>query len=282
MVRYMLLLLLLMAAVPLCAQEDVLYPFPPPPDSLPSEHSDLFPLNFGIEFGSSYSFFSQNIDYFPVDNPTSPQKVLASGSGVGGFAALQAELPLGSTFALQGRVGYELKRFASSGEGIADCPSTVAQHDTMTIYARREMNTSFVSAGMFLRANLGENAFVTLGPVMHRWLGSLFVHDRLEILTPGNCVYFDGKKVAEADSTDNESVNRTRFGLEGGIGASIPLSDKLWLAPALRYQFMFTPFAPDRTGTDPFRSGSLGELDFTFTRRMLHALHLGIGLWWNP
>jgi hypothetical protein len=272
--RYILPMLLLVAALPLCAQEDVLYPYP-----------STFPLNIGVEPGAGFSIFSQGVGHSPIDNPTSPNRALKSGSGVGGFAALQAELPLGSTFALQGRVGYELKRFTSSGEGVADCPNNAENaFDTVDLSVRRTSSASYITSGLFLRADVGGNFFLVAGPVVHWWMGSLKISDRMEILSSGSCLFSSsGQKVAEAESTTEEGLNKTRFGLEGGVGYRIPLSGKVWLAPAVRFQFLFTPVGPDGVGqVDTFRHTTLGDLNLSFTDRMLHAVQLGVSLWWHP
>jgi hypothetical protein len=252
----------------------VLYPYP-----------GTFPLNLGIEAGLDYSLFSQGVGHSPIDNPTSPNRTLTSGNGIGGFFVVQAELPIGKSMGLQARAGYQMQRIISSGQGIADCPqNSENQFDTVTMGVRRTMKTSDITAGLFFRADIARNLFVTIGPVAHFWLRDLTVTDRLEILSPGSCLFSStGQKTAEVTATDDQTLNRTRYGLEGGIGYRIPIGSNLRLTPALRFQYMITPLAPDGgVGVDTFRERTLGDLNLSLTDRMLHAIQLGIGLWWHP
>jgi hypothetical protein len=268
------LLVLMMIAPTLSAQEDVLRP-----------GRSRFPFALGIEIGPNFSIFSQDVGHSPINNPTSPERVLESGSGLGGFASLLLDVPISRRIGIQGKAGIELKRFTTSGEGVADCPNNGdGVFDTVSLDVERVHSTMYFTAGIFLRADITDNLLITVGPVVHRWLGSMDMSDRAEITTPGNCLFTaTGTKTAEIETTIETGLQETRIGIEAGVGYRIPLTRKLNLIPALRFQYMIDPISEDGVGgVDTFRERTLGALNLSFTDRTLHAVHLGIGLMWQP
>ena len=125
--------LLLLTAVPLLrAQEDVLYPWP----------DNESPYRLGVELGANYSLFSRDMVFAPFDNPTSPNHVLGSGSGLGFFVDIAASRDLGERFRVYARSGYEYVRIVSSGDAIIDQPSANNFFDTVEVNFRRSSATS--------------------------------------------------------------------------------------------------------------------------------------------
>ncbi|KXK52383.1 MAG: outer membrane beta-barrel protein [Chlorobi bacterium] len=274
--RYSLSLLMLAAVVlPLQAQEDVLYPYP----------SKASAYLLGIEVGPNFSLFSQDIALSPIDNRTSPNRALESGNGLGFFGSLMAEVPLTDKIGLQGKVGLDYKRFAMDGSGIADCPDNLQNpFDTVAMDVDQTVSTLYFTSGLFLRFDVANDLFITAGPVLHRWSKSANISTGLEITSPGTCVFTaNGQKSIETEATDETSFNESRLGLEAGVGMRFTIGENLWLTPALRFQFMLDPLAPDGIGgVDDFRRNTLGLLNMNFTDRALNALQLGIGVWWKP
>lgn len=275
--RYSLSLLLLAAAaaLPLRAQEDVLYPYP----------SKAKAYLLGVEIGPNFSLFSQDVTLSPIDNLTSPVRALESGNGIGFFGSLMAEVPLTDKIGLQGKVGLDYKRFSMSGSGIADCPNNQQNpFDTLLMNVDQTLSTLYFTSGLFLRFDVAKDIFVTAGPVLHRWSKSAKISTELEITSPGTCVFTaNGQKSIETEKTDKTSLNESRLGLEAGVGMRFTIGENLWLTPALRFQLMLDPFAPDGVGgVDDSRRNTLGLLNMNFTDRTLNALQLGIGIWWQP
>jgi len=274
--RYSLsLLLLAAAALPLRAQEDVLYPYP----------STSKPYLLGIEIGPNFSLFSQDVTLSPIDNLTSPIRALESGNGIGFFGSLMAEVPLTDKIGLQGKVGLDYKRFTMSGSGIVDCPDNQQNpFDTVSMNMDQTISTLYFTSGLFLRFDVANDVFVVAGPVLHRWSKSANVSNALEITSPGTCVFTaNGQKSIETETTDETSLNESRLGLEAGVGMRFVIGNNLWLTPALRFQFMLDRVAPDGIGgVDDSRRNTLGLLNMNFTDRTLNALQLGIGIWWQP
>lgn len=274
--RYSLsLLLLAAAALPIQAQEDVLYPYP----------SKSTPYLLGIEIGPNFSLFSQNITLSPIDNLTSPVRALESGNGLGFFGSLMAEVPLTDKIGLQGKVGIDYKRYTASGSGIADCPNNQQNpFDTVAMNIDQTTSTLYFTSGLFLRFDVAKDIFLIAGPVLHRWSKSANTSTGLEITSPGTCVFLaNGQKSIEIEETDKTSLNESRLGLEAGVGMRFTIGKNLWLTPALRFQLMLDPFAPDGIGdVDDSRQNTLGLLNMNFTDRTLNAVQLGVGIWWEP
>lgn len=269
------MLLLAAVALPIQAQEDVLYPYP----------SKSASYLLGIEVGPNFSLFSQDIALSPIDNLTSPVRTLESGNGLGFFGSLMAEIPLTDKIGLQGKVGLDYKRYTTSGSGIADCPNNQQNpFDTVAMNIDQTLSTLYLTSGLFLRFDVAKDIFLTAGPVLHRWSKSASISTELEITSPGTCVFLaNGQKSIETEETDKTTLNESRLGLEAGVGMRFTIGKNLWLTPALRFQFTLDPVAPDGIGdVDDSRRNTLGLLNMNFTDRALNAVQLGIGIWWQP
>jgi|GEM_PF-3784160 len=274
--RFLLPLVVAVAiASPARAQEDVLYPFP----------DRESPYRLGIELGANYSLFSRSIAFTPFDNPTSPNHVIGSGSGLGGFVDIAASRDLGERLRVYARAGVEFVRIVSSGDAVVDLPSSGNFFDTTAVSFKRSSSTYFFTGELGLQYDFFERdrgLYGSLGLVDHRWGGSTTTTNRFELPAAGGRTFPNGTTVNETTADDTTSFEQNRLGLHIGLGWQLPITDNLILAPELSFHYMFgAPFPDQTTAVDDFRHNTLGDLEVSTDNAALHYLRFGLGLWWR-
>jgi hypothetical protein len=266
----------------LLSQEDVLRPRNSGKASASSEKSDFKrrPFYIGVEGGLNTNFYSQNLAWSsPV--PNSVYNAYSSGLGFSPYFAALIDLPLSSSWSLQGRLTYDAKSFSNSYTGIVD---NYDVNSGTTSDASEEMKytatCAYFGISIFLRYDLTDNLFLVFGPTIQLPLDRLDQTNTQTLLSPG--AYFDLTTLRTVNTfkTDPATGLNARIGAEFGVGYKIPLSKKILLVPQARFQFMPTLMFDNQLTNDGLRS-FYGNPVLAGTDNLLHSLQVGLGIWFK-
>lgn len=289
------------------SNEDVLRPNGRPEDQQhQGKRRHAFVL--GIEGGVNINMLSQTLNYSPNQPvPNSPESVLSSGTGISPELGLFADVRIAPQLGLQFRVAYDAKSASNTkSDGIVE--GTIIQSGTIeggtpftegTVESHYSIAMSAVSLGILARVNIAPNLFATVGPIANIAVGDITRTDRLTVKEPEDfniLVDYEGvpgmykeitrettvsQNILPAVGTGNyegSTYSTSRIGLEIGLGYRFPLSNTVFIAPNIRYQYFFTNLTSGYDGNDISKSFSLGEVPMTFDPAKLNSLALIVQL----
>jgi hypothetical protein len=276
------LLVLLVLSPTLFAQEDVLRPRIP---------DGLFkPVTLGFELGANFNMFSQTIEQvqqtpFVPDTWTEAHK---TGTGFSPYAGLMVDLPLGKLISLQFKGTFDSKRFGNTERIKYDSPLLPGGIRSMDVDWEYSVLVNYIGAGFAVRVNPTPELFATIGTIAHFRLADAENEGTQTIVAPDEGLWtIPGKpnsKVNSNSSTDT-TYTSTRVGLEVGAGYKIPIAEKFFLVPQLRYQYMFSKLKEDSDPSKPTNDGSrlttAGAFSYTTKDAVLHSIQLGVALWFQ-
>jgi len=310
--RSVVVALLLGGALTVSAQEDVLRPNGRPGaigGTSSSTSTSRAPFVIGIEGGANFNFFGQGYTSDPVIE-NSPEAALESGFGVSPEFGVFVDVGLSRTIGLQFRLAYDAKAASGSKDGIIDAtPQGVVEGPgggrvdgftitPMDVTAEHSLTANNLAIALLLRADLTENLFVTFGPIMHMVMGDVTRTDKVTKigpedtwitvdydLNPGQYDMIERETTVAQNLLPNASglnsvaeYATSRFGLELGLGYRFALSKSIYLAPNLRYQYMFTPMNGEFAAVDLSQPFSQSTAALTYDPSTLNTLALIIQL----
>lgn len=289
------------------SNEDVLRPNGRPDDQQhQGKRNRAFVL--GIEGGVNINMLSQGLSYSPNQPvPNSPESVLGSGTGISPELGLFADVRIAPRLGLQFRVAYDAKSASNTmSDGIVE--GTIVQEGTVdggtpytegTVESHYSIAMSAVSLGILARVNIAPNLFATVGPIANIAMGDVTRTDRLTVKEPEDfniLVDYEGvpgmyKEVTRettvsqnmlpavgAGNYEGSTYSTSRIGLEIGLGYRFPLSNTVYLAPNIRYQYFFTQLTAGYNSQDISHFYSQGEVPMTFSPAKLNSLALIVQL----
>lgn len=311
--RFVIAIALICAFASVDAQEDVLRPKGRPEgdplrNSASKQAGARSHIYVGFDAGLNYNMFSQPYTLTGPAVVQSPEEVLKSGTGVSPAFGLFVDIPVATGVGIQARLGYDGKWFSNSQRAIIDAeveatpnavdgfPNVVDMESEAS--ASWKLNTFGIA--ILARIDLGSQVFLTAGPIVQLSMGNLTREDKLTQIGPENTFiavdYNDVPgtyqqisrstniaqsflpAVGPADAYTGREYETTRVGLEFGLGYRYDLSPTMFIAPAIRYQFMLSPLNGSFAGADIARDPTQGLSFLSFDESRLHSLVLAVQL----
>lgn len=288
--------LLTLVAGSLQAQnEDVLRPYGRPGDAQQTNSrskSDREKMVLGVEGGGLLSFFSQTLER-DVQVTGSPEDVLKSASGWGTTFGLFFDAPLSSSVGLQFRVNYNKQAFSntSSADSIEGVDTLTQALYVIPVQTTASWTTNSISIAALARIDIVDELFLTIGPIASIRMGDVVRHDMIEKTQNDTLTWIaidyngiEGKyksihrdisvasNILPVGSISTSTYASVRFGLEAGIGYRWKVSQSAYIAPNVRYQYMFSKMNETIQSADPSRVFTEGVSNITFSNAMLNAL----------
>lgn len=286
--------------------EDVLRPYGRPGDAQQTDtraKSKREKMVLGVEGGGLLSFFSQTLER-DVQVTGSPEDVLKSATGWGTTFGLFFDAPLSSSVGLQFRVNYNKQAFSNTSTadtidativGIrprdGEAPQGFTSVVPMPVHTTASWTTNSISIAALARIDIVDELFLTIGPIASIKMGDVVRHDMIEKAeadtmtwisidyngTPGRyqSIHRDisvASNILPVGSISTSTYAGARFGLEAGIGYRWKVSQSAYLAPNVRYQYMFSKMNDTFQSTDVSRGNLQSPSNITFSSAMLNAL----------
>jgi hypothetical protein len=301
--------MLLCTTMMFAQSEDVLRPNGRPAGELEgasSSSSKKARIVLGVEVGMNMNFHGQGMTMDPVIE-NSPEVALESGTGFSPEFGVFADFGISSKFGIQVRAAYDAKAAGNAVNGIIDAPVSgvegfaVVPMETTMEYA---LSYNTVAIAALARIDLTENFFLTIGPIAQITMGDVTREDVLTKISDDDTfisVDYEGNPgqydqisrtttvaqnllPAAGDPTfyTTSTYATTRFGAEIGLGYRVMLNETVYLAPNLRYQYMFSPLNDEFTAEEisqPFtQSTALIQYDKGTLNTLAFILQLGFTL----
>jgi len=297
--------LTLVAGSLLAQNEDVLRPNGKPGDVQQNNKrssSNRDKMVLGVEGGGLLSFFSQTLER-DVQVTGSPEDVLKSASGWGTSYGLFLDIPLSSSFGFQFRGNYNRQSFSSSSTANTIDASSVGirprdrenpQGDEvvpMPVQTSVAWTTNSISIAALARIVIVDELFLTVGPIASIRMGDVVRHDEIKKIETDTSTWIsiDYNGIAGRYQTISRDVSvatnvfprgaiststyaAARFGLEAGIGYCWRVGPTAYIAPNVRYQYMFSNMNETYQSTDESRSILQRTSNVTYSNAMLNAL----------
>jgi len=297
--------LTLVAGSLLAQNEDVLRPNGKPGDVQQNNKrssSNRDKMVLGVEGGGLLSFFSQTLER-DVQVTGSPEDVLKSASGWGTSYGLFLDIPLSSSFGFQFRGNYNRQSFSSSSTadtidasivGIRPRDRENPQGDEvvpMPVQTSVAWTTNSISIAALARIVIVDELFLTVGPIASIRMGDVVRHDEIKKIETDTSTWIsiDYNGIAGRYQTISRDVSvatnvlprgaiststyaAARFGLEAGIGYCWRVGPTAYIAPNVRYQYMFSNMNETYQSTDESRSILQRTSNVTYSNAMLNAL----------
>ena len=169
------------------------------------------------------------------------------GSGIGPVFGAKAMIPLTDQLSLSPRLAYESRK--GDFETASDPVPIFGQNnqvENVIFTDRLEANLATFNIdllGTYTLADFG--LYVALGPSAGIVMGKDFTKTE-EITTPSGVEFQNGTGTEqELFSGELDIVNTLQFELRGGLGATIEISDAIFLNPELLYGFPFTKISKE-------------------------------------
>jgi len=287
-------LVTLLALTSTCfAQEDILRPYSKRPvavrdstvpDMVHSRKVFVPSVRLGIEAGMNYNIYTRAISGSYLSSPTT---VYAQGSGFSPFGALVAELTFAPRFGIGVRFLYETKNFentvteVTSEAGIVD-PSTgyVVTYKTIGMDATFASTSSVVTIAPYVRWSPFLRFMLQLGPVIQFASTAMATSTTQTIDNTETFRFYNGITFSKSVTVyDEEEITpSTRYGLDLGLGYSIPVSSWCDIVPRISYQWMFSPYTGQVTRYDASKDYSSGSVPYTAAEATLHGLQVSVAL----
>lgn len=295
--------MMLVLAVSLSAQnEDVLRPYGRSGDASQgtqrTRSSSANPFIIGVEAGVYLDMFSQTLNR-EVPVAGSVEDVLAKGSGIGYTAGLFCDIPVAKGFGIQVRGVYDHHAFSnsSSSDTIDAVDTTSHTVFPMPVKSSYSWTSNNISLALLARIDLMTDLFLTVGPIASIRMGDAVRHDEISKVDDNMNSWItidydsvDGQyasisrdtkvatNISPVGSVTTSDYASARFGLELGIGYRLALSKTVYLAPNVRYQYMFTKLNDTFNATDKTRSTLQGISNVTYSNAMLNSLAIVLQL----
>ena len=297
--------LTLVAGSLLAQNEDVLRPNGKPGDVQQNNKrssSNRDKMVLGVEGGGLLSFFSQTLER-DVQVTGSPEDVLKSASGWGTSYGLFLDIPLSSSFGFQFRGNYNRQSFSSSSTadtidasivGIRPRDRENPQGDEvvpMPVQTSVAWTTNSISIAALARIVIVDELFLTVGPIASIRMGDVVRHDEIKKIETdtSTLISIDYNGIVGRYQTISRDVSvatnvfprgaiststyaAARFGLEAGIGYCWRVGPTAYIAPNVRYQYMFSNMNETYQSTDVSRSILQRTSNVTYSNAMLNAL----------
>lgn len=309
--RWMIFTCLIAGTVSLAAQgnEDVLRPNGRPEDQ---QHQGKRKRAFvlGVEGGININMLSQKIAW-AQEITKSPEEVLGSGTGISPEFGVFADWRIANQLGLQVRLAYDGKNASNTmSDGIVEGSvfpdsagviqgGTIPTFEEGTIESHYNLSVQALSFAALLRVNIAPNLFATAGPIANFTVGDVTRTDRLTVKGPEDfniLVDYEGVPGMYKEITRETNVSQnmlpavgsgnyegstystSRIGLEIGLGYRFPLSNTVYLAPNIRYQYFFTQLTSGYNSQDISHIYTVGEVPMTFSPAKLNSLALIVQL----
>ncbi len=254
----------------------------------------------GVEGGLNVNFLSQDITWQDEEVANSLEAVLESGTGVSFEFGFFADFPLSKGVGIQTRIAYDAKAAGNTqSDGILE--GGILPVDGISGFAPSEgtVETSYslmmhaATIAVLGRFDIAQNFFATFGPVLNVSIGDVTRSDRSTVLEPDDFFItrdYEGNPIASKEITRETTTwtnilpavgqgpyqastyASTRFGVELGLGYRFFLSNNLYLAPNLRYQYFLNPLTTGISSSDLSREFTRGEVPMTFGEVSLNTL----------
>lgn len=260
----------------LFSQENVLRP-KSPAKSIDTYEASTYKIRVGLEAGVNYNMFSQDITWLS-EIPNSIFNVFSSASGISPYFAAVLDFPIQPKLGFQLRAAYDGRNYSNTYTGIVDCNMEGIIVDA-PVESKITITGADLSVSALLRYDITNEFVVTAGPM---FLSSLGKYQQETILTSigDECFFdypFDPKK--QVTSTEEiENIN-SRFGIDLGLAYMIEVSEGVYLAPTVRFNYVFSNITDTQDEIDATRENTIGSSPITSTNAKLHALKFGIGIW---
>jgi len=300
------IVLMLVAGSLLAQNEDVLRPYGRPGDAVQNtkrSSTKRDKMVLGVEGGGLFSFFSQTLER-DVQITGSPEDVLKSASGWGMTFGLFFDAPLSSSVGLQFRANYNKQSFSSSSTadtidaaivGIrtrdGESPQGFTSVVPMPVKTSAAWTMNSISIAALARIDIVDELFLTIGPIASIRVGDVVRHDVIEKInndtltwisidyngTPGQyqSIHRDisvASNILPVGAITTSTYAGARFGLEAGIGYRWNVSPSAYIAPNVRYQYMFSKMNETIQATDVSRINLQSASNVTYSNAMLNAL----------
>ncbi len=296
---------MLVAGTLLAQNEDVLRPNGKPGDSQQNNKrskSMRDQMVLGVEGGGLVSFFSQTLER-DVQVSGSPEDALKSASGWGTTYGLFLDIPLSSNFGFQFRANYNKQLFSSSSTadtidaaivGIRPRDAENPQGATvvpMPVQTSVAWTTNSISIAALARIIIVDELFLTVGPIASVRVGDVVRHDEIKKTENDTSTWISvdyngvsgkyqsiSRDVSVATNAlpvgafSTSTYAGARFGLEAGIGYCWRVGPTAYIAPNVRYQYMFSKMNETYQSTDVSRSILQNTSNVTYSNAMLNAL----------
>lgn len=294
---------MLLATCSMASQEDVLRPKGRPGGEdqyYPTTHRRPFVL--GIEAGLNMNFMSQPYTSTPqIEN--SPEEALKSGTGLSPEVGVFADMAISDIFGVQARVAFDQKYATNTKSGIIDASESAIvaieprlngfSAVPMETEARYALTMNTIAAAILARIDIVEYLFVTIGPYATFAIGDVTRSDRLRRIDPQNTYlnldyYGNPGQFSQIERETNVAQNllpsvgpgtyttspysRTRIGVELGVGYRLVLTNNIYLAPAIRYQYMITELNSGFTAQDISQPTSQSTATLQYDKASLNTL----------
>lgn len=300
------IVLTLVAGSLLAQDEDVLRPYGRTGDAQQTgsrSKSKRDKMVLGVEGGGLLSFFSQTLER-DVQVTGSPEDVLKSATGWGTTYGLFFDAPLSSSVGLQFRVNYNKQAFSSSSTadtidativGIrprdGESPQGFTTVVPMPVHTSASWTTNSISIAALARIDIVDELFLTIGPIASIKMGDVVRHDEIKKAETDTLTWISidyngvaGKyqsisrdvsvatNILPVGAISTSTYAGARFGLEAGIGYRWKVSPTAYIAPNVRYQYMFSKMNETFQSTDVSRGNLQSPSNITFSNAMLNAL----------
>ncbi len=262
----------------LMAGEDVLRPH-----GRPDGGRSNLPVYIGIEGGLNINMYSGDIT-FNGDNTILNQQrlpttydLMKDGTGLSPHIGIFADFSVARNMGVVVRVAWDRKYFENSGTGIDY--NNVDPYPEVPVGIDWNVTANYFTISGLFRYNFNDNFFLTAGPIIH------LLTDDLEYKSETNPKNASDITIWQRnfdESFSSVTQEKTRFGLEVGVGYKFPIARKIFLVPQARFQLMLSQTYKDDFIFGDLNSNTLydtGEPVFTwFENRTQHSIQLALAL----
>ncbi|MBL7998079.1 MAG: outer membrane beta-barrel protein [Candidatus Kapabacteria bacterium] len=258
------------------------------------------PFVIGAELGLNYNMYSQGMAR-NIAIPTSPEDVLASGSGISGLGGFIIDWMVNDNLAFHARLVYDHKAWSNSISAIAAYDLGAGITEQAGTNSQYSAGVGYINFAPTLRYKFNPNVFASLGISFQRIVTDFTRSDKVSVADQSSGLfltrdYFNtsgqfieisrelinsNTNILPGSTINNAVIEQNRVGLEAGIGYEYPVNSIISVVPHIRYQFMFSPLHNSYSADDVSQANAGVVSTVNYSNPMVHSIQFSVGLWYS-
>lgn len=245
------------------------------------------PWAIGLEGGLSYNMYGADLNWTEANgDPTtanSVYNVFESMSGLSPHFGVFVDYDIDKTFGIHVKFLYNQFRYSNNSDGIVDFYDA-----TSTIYLGTEIVNletedcfNFFSFDPSLRINATEQLYFLVGPSLNYGMGTRT--NQFDFTKEDSDINFVGPNATSDNSSSisaSEDFKSTRYGINLGAGYKFKVSNNLYLAPQINYNFDISSYNNQQLFNDN-QTGTEGVKILNISNQSVNQIRLSITLWFE-